>query len=149
MGYKMNNSLQCPACGGYHDSMYLCPNIEIERSGEEIEAFLFIKSLSESIKESRSTPIVLDIYGDAIDMVLKRDESNRNTKWFKISDVLPNHGDFVLAYSPTFGRFESKYEYGTWHVWACEDYERVDWYPLGDLHSVTHWMPWPREPLIV
>ena len=47
---------------------------EIVRDATEQEAFAFLCDLWKSIKASRETPIVLDIYGDAVDMIIARDK---------------------------------------------------------------------------
>lgn len=60
---------------------------KIERTEVEQEAFLFLKSLSDSIHASRSTPIVLDIYGDAVDMIIERDEKIREEYAEKIKTL--------------------------------------------------------------
>ncbi len=45
----------------------------MERNQIEQEAFDFLKELSDSIDESRHTPIVLDVYGEAVDMITAHD----------------------------------------------------------------------------
>lgn len=72
-------------------------DLEIERTAVEEDAFLFLKSLSDSIHESRITPIVLDIYGDAVNMIIERDKKIK-AEIAQVDTLKVDDADSVIEY---------------------------------------------------